>query len=101
MIEVIWTFVVKPQAVERFKSAYGPEGEWSRLFEEYPGYRGTTLACDTLNPCRFVTVDRWDTEANYLHMQGAAAVEYARLDETFAGWTDSEVDVGTFVLEGS
>jgi hypothetical protein len=42
MIQIIWEFVVKAEAVEQFEKAYGPERTWARLFQAYPGFRGTT-----------------------------------------------------------
>jgi antibiotic biosynthesis monooxygenase (ABM) superfamily enzyme len=97
MIEAVWVFLVKPDAVERFESAYGPAGAWSRLFERYPGYRGTTLARDAANPRRFLTVDRWDSDEQRASMLKDARVEYARLDALFAECTESEEEIGVFL----
>ncbi|MEX2271508.1 MAG: hypothetical protein WD690_08565 [Vicinamibacterales bacterium] len=36
MIQVVWQFVVKEEAVDRFERAYGPNGEWARLFARHP-----------------------------------------------------------------
>ncbi len=46
MIHVVWAFVVRADAIDRFEQAYGANGSWARLFEQYPGYRGTMLGRD-------------------------------------------------------
>ncbi len=39
MVQVTWEFVVKQEALGQFEQAYGPGGEWNRLFGGYPGGR--------------------------------------------------------------
>jgi len=96
MVQVVWTFVVKPEAVEPFERAYGASGDWARLFARYPGFLGTSLACDTANPLRFVTIDAWLSLADRQRMLEDAAAEYARLDAAFGDFTESETEVGVF-----
>lgn len=96
MIHIVWEFVVKPDAADRFERAYGPDGDWARLFARYPGYRGTSLIRDSLNPRRFLTIDLWDTMQQRSDMLNDTRDEYARLDAEFGEWTESEREVGTF-----
>ena len=35
----VWEFVVAPEQAGAFEEAYGPEGEWVRLFRGGRGYR--------------------------------------------------------------
>lgn len=96
MIEIVWEFVVKPEAVDRFIDVYGADGRWALLFQKHHGYEGTTLLRDTASEFRFVTIDRWETEADVERMRQAAAAEYAQLDDECASLTVSERKLGTF-----
>lgn len=96
MIHIVWEFVVKEDAVEPFARAYAEDGDWARLFASYPGYRGTTLLRDSVNPRRFVTIDRWDSLRHRSDMLNDARDEYARLDAVCGRWTESEGEIGTF-----
>ena len=96
MIQIIWEFVVKAGAVDRFEQAYGPDGAWTRLFQTYPGFRGTTLLRDTDNPRRYVTIDLWDTSAHRKRMLTQAKTRYSDLDEALADLTESEDEIGNF-----
>jgi heme-degrading monooxygenase HmoA len=94
LIQVMWEFVVKPEATRSFEQAYRPGGEWSRLFEHCPGYQGTMLMQDTEDPRRYVTIDTWETAE-----QQKAAVEraqYSQLDRALAHLMESEQEIGVF-----
>lgn len=101
MIHIVWEFIVKEAAVDRFVRAYGPDGEWSRLFQGYPGFQGTTLLGDVGNPRRFLTIDAWETRSHRDRMLSLARDEYSRLDDLFADLTESEVEIGIFDSEPS
>lgn len=98
MIEVVWEFVVKEEARGRFELAYGPGGAWGKLFGQSPGFRGITLLRDTQNPRRYLTFDFWDSTAHREQALAEHAEEYARLDTAFADWTESEAELGVFVM---
>jgi hypothetical protein len=54
---IIWRYSVPSDRVVEFVDAYGPDGDWVRLFAAAPGYVGTELiACEDIGT--FVTVDR-------------------------------------------
>lgn len=99
MIQVVWQFIVKERTVDRFLQAYGPDGAWSRLFREHPGFLGTTLLRDVANPRRFLTIDAWETPSHRDRMLSLARDEYSSLDDLFAGLTESEVEIGVFESE--
>jgi hypothetical protein len=40
---ILWEFTVKPEKLQAFLHAYGPEGDWAKLFGQTKGYRGTEL----------------------------------------------------------
>jgi len=96
MIQVVWEFIVKEAAVDRFLLAYGPDGAWSRLFQEYPGFLGTTLLRDVQNPRRFLTIDVWETVSHRQRMLTDAKARYSELDDALANLTESEDEIGIF-----
>jgi heme-degrading monooxygenase HmoA len=96
MIEIVWEFVVKEEARGQFELAYGPGGAWSKLFAQYPGFRGTTLLRDTKNPRRYLTIDLWDTETQREQMLAEHKSEYSNLQAAFGDWTESKTEVGIF-----
>ena len=96
MIEIVWEFIVKPEAVPRFRQAYGPAGDWAALFRGYPGYGGSVLLQDIASEQRFLTIDRWEGESHLDHMRRTAQREYSRLDAMFEELTISERELGIF-----
>jgi heme-degrading monooxygenase HmoA len=96
MIEIVWEFVVNEEARGQFELAYGPGGAWSKLFARCPGFRGTTLLRDTKNPRRYLTIDFWDTEAQWEQVLAERKAEYSNLHATFGDWTESKTEVGIF-----
>jgi hypothetical protein len=96
MIEIVWEFVVKDEARGQFELAYGPGGAWSKLFARCPGFRGTTLLCDTKNPRRYMAIDFWDTLAQREQILVERKSEYSNLDAAFADWTETKSEAGIF-----
>jgi heme-degrading monooxygenase HmoA len=96
MIEVVWEFVVKAEAVSHFQELYGVNGAWAVLFRRYPGFAGTRLLQDTGSRQRFLTVDSWESELRFAEMRRAAQEEYARLDAECENLTLSEREIGIF-----
>jgi hypothetical protein len=99
MIQVVWEFIVKETALDAFQQAYAPGGSWTRLFEAYPGYRGTTLLRDTENPRRFITIDAWATARDRERMQTEGKAAYVNLDELLADLTEDEDELGVFTTD--
>jgi heme-degrading monooxygenase HmoA len=80
----VWEYDVAPHQVDAFLAAYGPDGDWSRLFNTAAGYAGTRLYRDTAIATRFVTVDRWVDEASWRRFLADARAEYNALDARLA-----------------
>ena len=99
MIEIVWEFIVKEEARGQFELAYGPGGAWSKLLEQGPGFRGTTLLHDTKNPRRYLTIDLWETMVQREQWLAEREAEYLHLDAAFADWTESETEVGIFSVQ--
>lgn len=94
-ISVLWEFMVHPDHESEFRRCYGPKGEWARLFARAPGYLGTELLQDRLDPLRYLTIDRWRSEADYAAFREQFATDYAALDNRCAYLRVAENHVGT------
>jgi heme-degrading monooxygenase HmoA len=92
----VWKFRPPAGREAEFEQAYSGTGNWARLFEQAPGYRGTLL----LRACEaggwWLTIDRWDTEAHFQTFQDDFGVQYRGLDQELEGVAGEEVFVGAF-----
>lgn len=95
----IWEYRVKPHALERFRTVYGPTGEWARLFARSPGFVRTELYRDAADPHRFVTIDVWRSVAARDQFRVAHAEEFTALDRACAALTEDERFLGDFHVE--
>jgi heme-degrading monooxygenase HmoA len=96
----LWEFLIERTRREEFERHYGPNGTWVTLFRRSAGYRGTLLLRDRLDPLRFVTVDRWESEAAYRAFRAEHAAEYADLDARCEHLTLRETSLGEFEEAG-
>jgi len=96
MIKIVWAFRVRAAAEKEFVAAYGPHGDWARLFAKAPGYRGTQLLQDTGQTQRYVTVDSWDSISGFDQFKRAHQREYSALDARFEAFTEAEEKIGVF-----
>jgi heme-degrading monooxygenase HmoA len=70
-----------------FEKAYGPEGEWVRLFRREAWYRGTRLLRDLGRERVYVTMDMWESREAYEEFRKKYAAEYAEIDRKREGLT--------------
>ena len=96
MVQVVWEFIVRHEAVPEFERAYGGDGPWVELFKAFPGYHGTLLLRDLANPSRFLTIDMWETVEHRAAMLAASRERYHNLDERYSDLTESETELGVF-----
>jgi heme-degrading monooxygenase HmoA len=99
MFVALWEYEVKPGCEECFQSAYGPQGDWVRLFQRNPHYRETRLLRDLSRPRFYFTLDYWDSEITYEQFRAANQAAYASIDRSTEGLTLSERSLCTFNLE--
>lgn len=92
----IWEYEVRPGASGEFLRHYGPDGSWARLFRVAPGYLDTVLLRDLDRPDRYVTIDRWESEAAFRAFRELHASEFEALDARCAALTISEKEIGRF-----
>ena len=91
MFVTLWEFEVKSGSEELFEQAYGPEGEWVRLFRRDARYRGTRLLRDVGRERVYVTMDMWESREAYDEFREKYAAEYAEIDRKCEGLTVTEM----------
>lgn len=99
MFVIVWEFTVKPESAAVFERAYGPDGDWARLFRRCAGYVSTELLHDAEQPERCLTLDYWRLPDQYVAGMAQVATEYQALDARCAAWTVSERRLGNFVSD--
>ncbi|HEY5889831.1 MAG TPA: antibiotic biosynthesis monooxygenase [Acidimicrobiia bacterium] len=94
MYVIVWKFEVPLESDEEFRSAYGRDGEWAKLFARHDGFVGTELiAID--EPGQYLTIDRWESAEAFDAFMEQNRVEYEQLDERFEALTEAEDLVGS------
>lgn len=96
MIEIIWTYTIKPARRAEFEQRYASDGSWAQLFGRAAGYRGTTLLKDANSETRYATVDRWESVAALEAFKREFSHPYRELDQECTALTCEEQHVGTF-----
>lgn len=97
MLAVVWEFRVRDGCTEEFERLYGPDGEWSKLFREGEGWRGTELWRDESLPRRYITLDRWESAEAYRQFKRDFRQAYEALDARCQALSESEKKIGEFV----
>ena len=85
-----------PNRVEAFEEAYGPEGDWARLFGSADGFLGTTLLKGDGEPAEYLTLDRWVSAQAYEAFRLARQEEFTALDRRCEALTALEQDIGSY-----
>ena len=101
MYRIVWAFEVKPGSAQAFESAYGPEGEWAKLFRKAPGYGGTELLKDVDTMGRYLTIDRWRSREDFWKFREAFRAEYLAIDNRLKVLTTRETLIGDFQSNGA
>src|SRR5262245_52251833 len=92
----VWEFTVEQNACAEFEREYGPEGRWVALFRSASGYLESLLLRDQAVAGRYLTVDRWQSEAAYRAFRAEYAEQYAALDRDCERLTQTEHALGNF-----
>jgi heme-degrading monooxygenase HmoA len=93
---VIWEYEVRDGCEAAFEALYGPGGDWVALFRAHAGYLGTELLRAPEERGRYLTLDRWTSEAAYAAFLAAAAPRYAAVDARGDALTVGERRIGTY-----
>lgn len=97
-VAYIWRYVVKPDRVDAFREAYGPNGAWAAYFSQSADYLGTDLYEDRETPGQFVTIDYFANGAARDELVTRKADAYARIDREWEQATLEEIFVGQFSM---
>ena len=97
----VWSYVVRPEYLPAFRTAYGPDGDWVRFFRRDPGYIRTNFLGDLDNPTRFMAIDFLTSREACLSFRERFGGEFEALDKSFGQFTVEEIHFGDFeVLDG-
>jgi heme-degrading monooxygenase HmoA len=99
MFLVVWHFEIAEEKVGTFEAAYGPEGDWAKLFRKSPEYLGTELLRDAYVSGSYLTIDRWASEEAFRNFRKAHDSAYEELDRACDPLTQRETRVGAFRSE--
>ena len=92
----VWKFRPPQGREQEFVDAYCGTGPWSALFAKAQGYRGTTLLRPTEAGGWWVTLDRWQSVADFDNFQANLGEDYRTLDAELEGVAGEEEFVGAF-----
>jgi heme-degrading monooxygenase HmoA len=98
MFVALWEYEVKPGSEERFEKAYGPDGDWARLFRSDSNYRETRLMRDPFRPATYLTLDFWNSREAYEQFMADHRAEYKTLDAAGEELTNQERRIGWYEL---
>jgi hypothetical protein len=92
----LWQFEVQAEREAKFVVAYGPSGDWARLFATAPGFIRTELWRD--GDGIYLTADHRESFEAFERFQAANGEQYRRLDAELEGLALAETFLGSFEL---
>jgi hypothetical protein len=95
----VWKFRPPQGREQEFALAYGPDGVWAALFGKAKGYLGTILYRPGHTDAWWLTVDRWNSAADFEAFGHDFGEEYCALDAQLEGVAGEEEFVGAFEEE--
>ncbi len=84
MVEIFYRYRVHQSQARAFEHAYGAGGPWAKLFARHPGYKRTRLFRHREESGIYVTVDVWDSKADWDAFRRLYSDDYRRLDKQLA-----------------
>jgi heme-degrading monooxygenase HmoA len=98
MFVALWEYEVKPGSEERFEKAYGPDGDWVRLFRNDSHYHETRLVRDSFRRGVYLTMDFWESRGAYEEFMARHRAEYEAIDARGEELTVKERRIGMFEM---
>lgn len=92
----VWKFRPPSGREPEFAAAYDGKGAWAALFSRAEGYRGTDLFRPLEPGGWWVTIDRWNSAADFDAFQRDFGEQYRALDAELEGVAGEEEFVGAF-----
>lgn len=92
----VWKFRPTEGREAEFAAAYSGDGVWVALFGRAKGFIGTSLSRPSEDGGWWLTVDRWETKADFEELQRSLGDEYRALDAQLEGLAGEEEFVGAF-----
>ena len=96
MYLIIWQFRVRPGSEAAFEEAYGPAGDWARLFQRSDKYVQTELFRKTTERDVYITIDCWQSLDAFEEFQSEHRDDYQDLDRNLEPLTEEESWLGSF-----
>ncbi|HKD59591.1 MAG TPA: antibiotic biosynthesis monooxygenase [Terracidiphilus sp.] len=96
MFVVVWQFEIAEEKIASFEAAYGPEGNWAKLFRSSPEYLGTELLRDAFVQGSYLTIDRWTSEEAFRCFRKQNDAAYEELDRECDALTSRETRIGAY-----
>ena len=95
MFAIVWRYEVRDRHRAEFEAAYGPTGDWARLFARNPGFRGTELMRSG-DDDSYLTLDVWRSAADFKAFIAEHQPDYEALDARTEAWTRCEHRIGEY-----
>jgi len=95
MLVIIREYEVQPGMQAAFERLHGAEGAWAALFREHAGYVGTELLRGDRTGV-YLSIDRWQSEAQYDAFLAGAREQYERIDALGDALTLDERRIGRY-----
>jgi heme-degrading monooxygenase HmoA len=92
----VWKFLPPEGREQAFAGAYSGSGPWTALFRRAKGYLGTTLMKPAEAGGWWLTIDRWDSLADFEAFGHDFGNEYRALDAQLEDVAGEEEFVGAF-----
>ena len=92
----VWKFRPPKSCEQQFHEAYAGGGRWSELFKRAKGYRGTALFKPFGPDGWWLTIDRWESAADFEAFGHDFGEEYRALDVELEAIAGEEEFVGAY-----
>lgn len=89
----VWRYEVADAAREEFEHEYGPDGAWAKLFARSAGFVDTVLYAEVGSPGRYLTVDRFSSDAAWERFRVDHDTAYRALGERLGHLTLAQDEV--------
>jgi heme-degrading monooxygenase HmoA len=90
---------VAPECAAEFHAAYGPSGDWARLFARGDGFLAFELYEDAMRRGYFLTLARWANAETFEAFKSAHGEDCATIERALAPLSMRRERMGAFETE--